>query len=87
MGSRLMQMSEVEREEILSQRAEERQRIQDKRALQQMVKDQRADGDSVAKAAKRSFLRNSQPSDSPISLQVSTLLEGLRKKRAGNWMN
>ncbi|KAK1220627.1 RNA polymerase-associated protein rtf1 [Marasmius sp. AFHP31] len=51
--NRLLQMSEVEREEILSQRAEERQRIQDKRALQQMVKDQRADGDSVAKAAKR----------------------------------
>ncbi|KAL0581688.1 RNA polymerase-associated protein rtf1 [Marasmius crinis-equi] len=51
--NRLMQMPEVEREEILSQRAEERQRIQDKRALQQMVKDQRADGDSVAKAAKR----------------------------------
>uniref|UniRef100_A0A0W0F0V2 Plus3 domain-containing protein n=1 Tax=Moniliophthora roreri TaxID=221103 RepID=A0A0W0F0V2_MONRR len=51
--NRLMQMSEVEREEILAQRAEEMQRIHDKRALSQMVKDQRADGDSVAKAAKR----------------------------------
>ncbi|KAF9269503.1 plus-3-domain-containing protein [Marasmius fiardii PR-910] len=51
--NRLMQMSEVEREEILSQRAEEMQRIQDKKALQQMIKDQRADGESVSKAAKR----------------------------------
>ncbi|EEB92425.1 hypothetical protein MPER_09067, partial [Moniliophthora perniciosa FA553] len=48
--NRLMQMSEVEREEILAQRAEEMQRIHDKRALSQMVKDQRAEGDSVAKA-------------------------------------
>jgi hypothetical protein len=53
---RLMQMSEIEREGILAQRVEEMQRIQDKRNLDQMLKDQSnraAEVDSVSKAAKR----------------------------------
>jgi RNA polymerase-associated protein RTF1 len=54
---RLMQMSEIEREEILSQRLEEKQRLKDKRMISQMVKDQRGtEGESVSKAAKRSFI-------------------------------
>jgi RNA polymerase-associated protein RTF1 len=53
-----MQMSEIEREDTLAQRLEEMQRIQDKRNLDQMLKDQGARGgdpDSVSKAAKRLF--------------------------------
>lgn len=51
----LMQMSEIEREDILSQRLEEMQRILDKRNLDQMLKAQsgRNGEESVAKAAKR----------------------------------
>jgi RNA polymerase-associated protein RTF1 len=51
-----MAMSEFEREEILAQRLEQLQRIQDKRNLEKMVKDQSAraaEVDSVSKAAKR----------------------------------
>ena len=51
---RLMEMSEIEREELLAQRQEEMQRIQDKRNLEQMLKAQSGHvEDSVAKAAKR----------------------------------
>lgn len=55
-----MEMSEIEREDILAQRLEEMQRIQDKRNLDQMLKAQsgrsKANGDeSVSKAAKRMF--------------------------------
>ncbi|GBE89807.1 RNA polymerase-associated protein [Sparassis crispa] len=52
---RLMQMSEIEREELLAQRQEEMQRIQDKRNLDQMLKAQSGHGgeESVSKAAKR----------------------------------
>jgi hypothetical protein len=53
-----MQMSEFDREEVLAQRLEEMQRIQDKRNLDQMLKEQSnrgGDPDSVSKAAKRSF--------------------------------
>jgi len=51
---KLMQMAEIEREEILSQRLEEKQRLKDKRMISQMVKEQRGgEGDSVSKAAKR----------------------------------
>ncbi|TFK52972.1 plus-3-domain-containing protein [Heliocybe sulcata] len=52
----LLSMPEIEREEILAQRLEEMQRIQDKRNLDQMLRAQRNGGiesDSVAKAAKR----------------------------------
>ncbi|GLB39999.1 putative plus-3-domain-containing protein [Lyophyllum shimeji] len=51
---RLMQMSEIEREEMIAQRLEEKQRLHDKRMISQMVKEQRAgDLEGVAKAAKR----------------------------------
>ena len=47
-------MPEIEREEVIAQRLEELQRITDKRNLDQMLKAQKdGDGDSVAKAAKR----------------------------------
>jgi hypothetical protein len=53
---RLMQMSEIDREDILSQRLEEKQRLKDKRIISQMVKNQRSgESESVSKAAKRSF--------------------------------
>lgn len=57
--NRLLQMPEVEREEILSQRLEEKQQLLDKRLLSQMVQQQRGGGadESVAKAAKREDLR------------------------------
>jgi RNA polymerase-associated protein RTF1 len=54
-----MQMSEIEREDILAQRLEEMQPILDKRNLDQMLKAQAAgamnnsEEDSVSKAAKR----------------------------------
>lgn len=50
-----MQLSEIDRENVLAQRLEELQRIQDKRNLDQMLKAQRGDGDNVSKAAKRTF--------------------------------
>ena len=53
---RLMEMPEIEREELIAQRLEEMQRIQDKRNLDQMLKAQKersGEGDSVSKAAKR----------------------------------
>lgn len=60
---RLLEMPEIRREEILAERIEEKQRLQEKQVLAQMVKQQRsggggggtfdADDDSVAKAAKR----------------------------------
>src|ERR1700722_7229589 len=52
-------MSEIEREEILAQRLEERQHVLDKRNLDQLLKAQAgnrgkaADDDNVSKAAKR----------------------------------
>ncbi|KXN89714.1 hypothetical protein AN958_05254 [Leucoagaricus sp. SymC.cos] len=51
----LLQMSEIEREDILAQRLEEKQQLLDKRLLSQMVQQQRGAGadDTVAKAAKR----------------------------------
>lgn len=49
---RLMQLSEVEREEALAARLEEKQRSLDKRLISQMVKEQQG-GDIVARAAKR----------------------------------
>ena len=54
-----MDLSEIEREGILAQRLEELQRLQDKRSLDQMVREQRGetgDPDSIAKTAKRAQL-------------------------------
>ena len=54
-----MEMSEIEREDILAQRQEEMQRIQDKRNLDAMLRDRSGGGgdDNVAKAAKRESQR------------------------------
>jgi RNA polymerase-associated protein RTF1 len=61
-----MQMSEIEREEIITQRVEEKQRIQDKLTIAQMVKEQRGgEADSVSKAAKRSHTSSLFPMDIP----------------------
>ena len=50
-------MPEIEREEVLAQRLEEMQRIQDKRNLIQLLKAQKSgDGDTVSKAAKRAHI-------------------------------
>ena len=52
--TRLLSMSEIDRENILAQRQEEMQRIQDKRNLDQMLRERSGGGeDNVAKAAKR----------------------------------
>jgi RNA polymerase-associated protein RTF1 len=63
-----MEMPEVQREDILTERREHFQRIQDKRNLDQMLKDQRdqinraAEVGNVAKAAKRLYLLSSYDS-------------------------
>ena len=65
-----MEMSEVEREDILAQRQEEMQRIQDKRNLDAMLRDRSGGGDdNVAKAAKRELCCSSVSSISlsPVS--------------------
>ena len=49
-------MSEIDRENILAERLEQMQKIQDRRKLQEMIKQQKnasGDADAVAKAAKR----------------------------------
>lgn len=55
-----MQLPEIERENILGERLEDLQRIQDKRNLDQMLKAQTKSGDSesVSKAAKRLYSGN-----------------------------
>jgi RNA polymerase-associated protein RTF1 len=53
---RLLGMSEIARENILAERLEQMQKIQDRRKLQEMIKQQKngsGDADTVAKAAKR----------------------------------
>ncbi|KAL4076824.1 hypothetical protein V8B97DRAFT_1504104 [Scleroderma yunnanense] len=53
---RLLAMSEIEREAILAERQEQMQKIQDRRKLQEMIRQQKVapnDADSVSKAAKR----------------------------------
>lgn len=53
---RLLAMPEVEREAILTERLEQMQKIQDRRRLQEMIRQQKGasnDADSVSKAAKR----------------------------------
>ncbi|KAI6150019.1 hypothetical protein EDD17DRAFT_1201733 [Pisolithus thermaeus] len=54
--TRLLAMPEVEREAILAERLEQMQKIQDRRKLQEMIRQQKSssnDADSVSKAAKR----------------------------------
>ena len=50
---RIQQLSEIERENILAQRMEEVQRLEDKRNLDQMLRAQRTGDDAVSRAAKR----------------------------------
>ena len=51
---RLLAMPEIEREDILAQRQDELQRIQDKRNLEQMLRERSGVmDDTVSKAAKR----------------------------------
>lgn len=84
-------MPEMEREEVLAQRQEELQRIQDKRNLDQMFKAMKeggVDDDSVSKAAKRThFLiwvfRNDAVSLVLIS-QVRMLFVVRQRKRVGS---
>ena len=50
---KLLDMNEMERETIISQRLEEMQKLVDKRNLESMLRENRGEGDTVAKAAKR----------------------------------
>ncbi|KIJ63569.1 hypothetical protein HYDPIDRAFT_29363 [Hydnomerulius pinastri MD-312] len=53
---RLLSMSEIDRENILAERLEQMQKIQDRRKLQEMIRQQKNgpnDAEAVAKAAKR----------------------------------
>jgi hypothetical protein len=77
-------MPEIEREEVIAQRLEEIQRITDKRNLDQMLKAQKdGDGDSVAKAAKRTF-QNTFPGLHAHRIQASTLSVVRLRKSRGN---
>ncbi|EKM57104.1 uncharacterized protein PHACADRAFT_254665 [Phanerochaete carnosa HHB-10118-sp] len=74
--SRLMEMTEIEREDILAQRQEEIQRIQDKRNLDAMLRDRTGTGeDSVSKAAKR------QHAQRGATREKSRKLDELKAKR------
>ena len=65
MHNSLMQMSEIEREEEITARLEEKQRLDDHRTISRMVKQQQTgDHDNVSMAAKRM----SFPSHSFLSL-------------------
>ena len=67
MHNSLMQMSEIEREEEITARLEEKQRLDDHRTISRMVKQQQTgDHDNVAMAAKRA----SSPSHSCLPLTM-----------------
>jgi hypothetical protein len=71
-------MPEIEREGVIAQRLEELQRITDKRNLDQMLKAQKdGDGDSVAKAAKRTF-----PQLLPSALNLDHIHRPARRPRS-----
>jgi len=75
---RLLGVSEIERENILAERLEQMQKIQDRRKLQEMIKQQKngsADADAVAKAAKR------QHAVRGATKEKSKQLDELRAKR------
>lgn len=52
-----MQMPEIDRENAIAQRLEEMQALQDKRNLDQMLRAQRGESESVSKAAKRERIK------------------------------
>lgn len=87
--NRLLQMSEIEREEILSQRLEEKQQLLDKRMLSQMVLQQRNGGtdDSVAKAAKRDEQMSLCCYGSNICPQDNIQQEGRRRRSQASLQN
>ncbi|KAH8104439.1 plus-3-domain-containing protein [Phellopilus nigrolimitatus] len=70
---KLMQLPEIERENILAQRLEEMQLIQDKRNLDQMLRAQRED--NVSKAAKRAHQVRG------ATKEKTRKLDGLKAKR------
>jgi RNA polymerase-associated protein RTF1 len=76
-----MDMNEIEREEILAQRLEEMQRLQDQRSLDQLVRMQRggapAADDSISKSAKRELY----DSDSMRTSSHSPCPRTTRRKR------
>ncbi|KAF5384178.1 hypothetical protein D9615_003169 [Tricholomella constricta] len=73
---RLMQMSEIEREETIVLRLEEKQRLHDKRMISQMVKEQRnGDSDNAPKPAKRQHIARG------ATKEKSRKLDELKAKR------
>lgn len=84
---RLMELPEVEREEILSQRMEEMQRLQDKRNLDQMHRAQRGESDSVSKAAKRASQRFPCIRRTHLAFQAYMPFEGPLRRSHANWTN
>lgn len=81
-------MSEIEREAILAERLEQMQKIQDRRKLQEMIRQQKGasnDADSVAKAAKRiqCFLHVCMPSSyTRTSLVGQHAVRGATKEKS-----
>ncbi|PSR75690.1 hypothetical protein PHLCEN_2v8981 [Hermanssonia centrifuga] len=73
--NRLMQKSEIDREDILAQRLEEMQRIQDKRNLDQMLRERTGGDETVSKAAKR------QHAQRGATKEKSRKLDELKAKR------
>lgn len=85
-------MTEIERESILAQRIEERQKVVDKRNLDQMLREQggHGDPDNVASAAKRIVLTSLTLGLCWLilrGLQVNMLREVPLKKRHASWMS
>lgn len=84
-------MSEVDRENVLAERLEQMQKIQDRRKLQEMIKQQKngsGDADAVAKAAKRTdntliITRHHLM----INSQANMLSEGLLRRSRRNLTN
>lgn len=83
-----MEMTEIEREDILAQRQEEIQRIQDKRNLDAMLRDRTGTGeDSVSKAAKRQSRVLEVLSVSLTNVQANMLSVAPRRKSRGSSMS
>ncbi len=79
-------MTEVRREQILEERAEERQRLQNSRQIADLVRQQRsgvpAAEENVSRAAKRKLLWHNSPAFSNNHFnKVNIQLEGQRKRK------
>ena len=80
-----MDMTEIERENILAQRQEEIQRIQDKRNLDQMLRDRSGAGDdTVSSAAKRRCELSKDVTGSLKAVQVNMLNVELPRRSPGS---